>query len=155
MKEAILKILKTIVSDARQVAVPAVLLLLVGGAGTLLYLSQTVLSFLKHSITISTPIWATTLLVLLCCLYTYLKVRKFQYPKQPPTNEELREEFGVYWNNQYKLRCLSCKHPLHPSSKRHDSSIFFCSNCNRKYSLRDQSGNHLNEAQAVELLKNC
>ena len=75
--------------------------------------------------------------------------------KPPPNDEDLREEFGVYWNNQNKLRCLSCRHPLHPSSSKHDASIFFCSNCGHKYSLRDKNGNHINEAQAVELLKLC
>jgi hypothetical protein len=101
-----------------------------------------------------TPLWATICLILLCGLYTILKIRQYQNSYKPPAiQEELREEFGAYWNNQYKLRCLKCKWPLKCASKRHDPSIFFCSNCDTKHSLRNKCGVHLTEAQAIEELK--
>jgi hypothetical protein len=110
---------------------------------------------LCHSIIqYTTPIVGNHALILLCGLYTSLKLRRHQKSYKPPTiQEELREEFGVYWNNQYKLRCLKCKWPLKCASKIHDPSIFFCSNCDTKHALRDKNGNHLTEAQAIEQLK--
>jgi hypothetical protein len=113
------------------------------------------LDILLQTIKSPTPLWGTIALVVLSCAYNYLKVRQYQKSYKPPTvQEELREEFGVYWNNQYKLRCLKCKWPLKCSSDRKDPSLFFCSNCNLKHSLRDKNGKHLTEAQAIGQLKN-
>lgn len=112
------------------------------------------LDILIQTIKLPTPLWATISLLLLCVVYTILKVRKFQNPQQPPiVQEDLHEEFGVYWNSKYKLRCLKCRWPLKCASKGHDPSLFWCSNCNRKFALRDPNGNHLNEAQAIERLR--
>jgi hypothetical protein len=108
------------------------------------------LDVLLQTIKSPMPLWGAIALVLLCYLYTRLKTQ----PYHPPTiQEELREELGVYWNNQNKLRCLKCKWPLKCSSDRKDPSLFFCSNCNLKHSLRDKNGKHLTEAQAIEELK--
>ena len=143
-------------SDARKAIIGAIVLALVGGTGGLLYLSKTLLDFSVAIATISTPLWATIFLILLCGLYTSLRLRRHQHPLQlPPNQEELREDFGVYWNKQYKPRCLRCKYPLKRASKSFDSSVFFCSNCNEKHALRDQNGIHLTEAQAIEQLKSC
>lgn len=112
------------------------------------------LDILFQTIKLSTPLWGTIALVLLCFLYTHLRIRRYQKSYKPPTiQEDLHEDFGVYWNDQYKLRCLKCKWPLKCASKDFDSSIFFCSNCNTKHTLRDKNGNHLTEAQAIEELK--
>ena len=113
-----------------------------------------ILSYAIQLLSTPPPLWATISLILLCVLYTSLKIRQHQKSYKPPTvQEELREEFGVYWNSQNKLRCLKCRWPLKCSSKNFDSSIFWCSNCETKYALRDKNGNHLTEAQAIEQLK--
>ena len=129
-------------------------LALCGGSIVILAFSKKALNFFLQFLNISTPLWATISLILLCGLYASLKLRRYQKSYKPPNvQEELREEFGVYWNNQYKLRCLKCKWPLKCSSKDFDSSIFWCSNCNTKHALRDKKGNHLTEEQAIEQLK--
>lgn len=116
--------------------------------------AKRILGYAIQLLSTPTPLWATILLILLCCLYIYLKLRRHKKSYKPPNlQEELREEFGVYWNNQYKLRCLKCKWPLKCASKNFDSSTFWCSNCNTKHELRDKNGNHLTEAQAIEQLK--
>jgi len=143
-------------SDARKAIIGAIVLALVGGTGGLLYLSKTLLDFSIAIATMSTPLWATILLFLLFGLYSYLKLRQHQHSYKPPNiQEELREAFGVYWNDQYKLRCLRCRWPLKCASKNFDSSVFFCSKCDTKYALRDKNGNHLTETQAIEQLKMC
>jgi hypothetical protein len=112
------------------------------------------LDILFQTIKSPTPLWGTIAFVLICCLYTYLKIQLYQNSHKPPAiQEELHEELGVYWNNQYKLRCLKCKWPLKCASKKHDPSIFFCSNCDTKHALRDKNGTHITEAQAIEQLK--
>jgi hypothetical protein len=78
MKQAIIKTLKTLFSDVRQTIISLAILALVGSTWGLLYLSKTALNLSIEILNISTPLWATTLLVLLCCLYTYLKYGKFR-----------------------------------------------------------------------------
>jgi hypothetical protein len=108
---------------------------------------DTLLQFIKSS----TPLWGTIASILLCLLYAHIRIRQHQNSSKPPIQEEeLHEEFGVYWNNQDKLRCLTCKWPLKCASKDFDPSIFFCSNCDKKHALRDKNGNHLTEAQAIK-----
>jgi hypothetical protein len=154
LKATLLGWLKVIVADIRKSIIGIIVAGLIVAAGGLHLLSKTVLNFSTQLLSTPTPLWATILLILLCCLYTCLKLRQHQKSYKPPNlQEELREEFGVYWNNQYKLRCLKCKWPLKCASKKHDPSIFFCSNCDTKHALRDKNGNHLTEAQAIEELK--
>ena len=154
LKATLLGWLKVIVADIRKSIIGIIVASLILAAGGLHLLSKTVLTFSTQLLSTPTPLWATILLILLCCLYTCLKLWRHQRSYKPPNlQEELREEFGVYWNNQYKLRCLKCKWPLKCASKIHDPSIFFCSNCDTKHALRDQNGNHLTEAQAIEQLK--
>ena len=122
-----------------------------GGLYNLLIHTQDLLLILLN---LTTPLWATIALTAICCLYIYLKIRQHRNSYKPPIiQEDLHEDLGVYWNNQYKLRCLKCKWPLQCASKDFDSSIFWCSNCNTKHALRDKNGNHLTEAKAIELLK--
>jgi hypothetical protein len=116
--------------------------------------AKRVLTYVIQLLSTPSPLWITILLILLCGLYNYLRLRQHQHSyKTPNIQEELHEAFGVYWNTQYKLRCLRCKWPLKCASKLFDSSVFFCSNCDTKYALRDQNGNHLTEVQAIEQLK--
>ena len=74
----ITKSLKTIFSDVRQTVVGIVFLALVGGTGGLLYKSKTALSFSIALLKTPMPLWATTALAGLCCLYTYVKVAQIQ-----------------------------------------------------------------------------
>jgi hypothetical protein len=153
-KATLIKWLKLFGGDTRRAIVGYILVALIVMGGGVVVLTKTALNWLIQIANISTPLWATVLLILLCCLYTRLKLRQHQKSYKPPNiQEELHEEFGVYWNNQYKLRCLKCKWPLKCASKVHDPSIFFCSNCDTKHALRDKNGNHLTEAQAIEQLK--
>ena len=127
-----------------------VILIAIIGLPVLISWATGTLDVLLQTIKSPMPLWGAIALVLLCYLYTRLRIQ----PYHPPVNqEELREEFGVYWNNQYKLRCLKCKWPLKCASDRKDPSLFYCSNCNVKHSLRDKNGKHLTEAQATEELK--
>ncbi len=131
----------------------AILISIIGLSVLVAWVTGT-LGILLQIIKLPTPLWGTISLGLLCLLYTHLKIQRYLNSNKPPAiQEELRERFGAYWNNQYKLRCLKCKWPLKCSSDRKDPSLFFCSNCNLKHSLRDEDGKHLTEAQAIEELK--
>jgi energy-coupling factor transporter transmembrane protein EcfT len=154
LKATLIKLLKLFGGDTRRAIVGYIVVGLIVAAGGVLVLTKTALTFLIQISNIQTPLWATIFLILLCGLYTYLKTRQRQNTYDPPNiQEELHEEFGAYWNKQYKTRCLYCKYPLKCASKQYDPSVFFCSNCNRKHALRDTNGNHITEAQAVEQLK--
>lgn len=133
-----------------------IVVILVGifGVSTLIAWATGTLNLFLHTLNTPTPLLATIALALLCCLYTYVKVRQCQNSYKPSNiQEELIEEFGIYWNNKYKPRCLYCKYPLKCASNDFDLSVFFCSNCNRKHALRDPNGNHMTEAKAIEQLK--
>jgi hypothetical protein len=64
----------------------------------------------------------------------------------------LHKEFGVYWDSEQNMYCLSCKKPLKNSS--YDPSIFFCSDptCNSKYPLKDNDGTILTKFAAIKLM---
>lgn len=70
-------------------------------------------------------------------------------------NEEIHEEYGVYWNKKFKKRCLKCKSPLIYASNINSPSVFFCSKCNRKHVLKETNGNLITEQKAIEKLKNA
>jgi|WetSurMetagenome_2_1015567.scaffolds.fasta_scaffold302283_2 hypothetical protein len=155
MKQWLKKTIGTLLSDTRQAIIGIIVAAVVVSIGSIYLFAKQIWFLLISTMQIPTPLWTTIGLILSCCLFTYLKLQQHQKLDNPPTTqEELREEFGVYWNNQYKLRCLKCKWPLKHSSKVHDSSTFFCSNCNTKFILRDPEGLFLTEAQAIEQLKN-
>lgn len=148
------KWLKSLFSDMQSAIVSIVVAALLTGTGSIYLFYRNLWNSLMSHMLLQTPLWATITLVLVVLAYTYLKIRKIQIPLNPPTiQEELHEAFGVYWNNLYKLRCLKCKWPLKCASKAFDSSIFFCSNCNNKHTLRDLNGIHMTEAKAIEQLK--
>ncbi len=157
MKQKLTKILKSILSDVRKAIIALIVVGLVGGTSGLLYLSKTALSFSIALLNTATPLWATILLVLTCCLYTYLRIRLYQNTYKPPEIiEELYEAYGVNWNKEYNKRCLFCKRPLKYSSDKYGGpSVFFCSDtkCNNKHILRDKNGNLITEQQAIDLLK--
>ena len=156
LKATIRKWLKLFVGDTRQAIIGYILIALILAGGGVIGLSKTALTWVIRKANEPTPLWVNISIVLISVLVLYLilKIRQHRNSyKHPANQEELREEFGVYWNNQNKLRCLKCKWPLKCASKKHDSSIFFCSNCDTKHSLRDKNGNHLSEEQAINKLK--
>ena len=153
LKATLLKWLKLFVDYILQAIVGYIVVGLIVAGGGVYILTKIGLNWVIQVANTPTPLWVTISLILVCGLYTSLKIRQHQKSYKPPAiQEELREEFGVYWNNQNKLRCLKCKWPLKCSSDRKDPSLFYCSNCNCKHSLRDKNGKHLTEAQAIEQL---
>lgn len=153
-KAILIKLLKLFADYILQAMVGYIVVGLILAGGGAYLLTKIGLTWVTQKANIPTPLWVTISLILLCALYTTLRLRQHQNSYKPPVmQEELREEFGVYWNNQYKLRCLKCKWPLKCASKLFDPSVFFCSNCNTKHALRDKNGTHLTEAQAIEQLK--
>lgn len=76
LKEDIIQFLKSIGVDTRQAVVGLIIVGIISAYGGLLYLSKTVLNYSILLLTSPTPLWATILLVLLGCLYTYKKSRK-------------------------------------------------------------------------------
>jgi len=70
-----------------------------------------------------------------------------------PQSEQYSEAYGVFWDKELNMRCLSCKKPLKNSSA--GPSIFFCSDrgCNVKHVLRNDDGVELVRAAAVSLMR--
>lgn len=134
MKQKLTRILKIIISDARQAYVPAILLFVVGGTGSIFLLYEKALTWSIQTINTPTPLWATIALVLLCCGYIYLKAQQ-HIPKtspldNPPTT--LLVEIGNFkWqtdiieNGSFKI------HPI-PYCKTHEikhvshQNIYIC-----------------------------
>jgi hypothetical protein len=152
-KEALSRSLKWFGEHLLSAFLSICLAALIAAWGGLFQFSKSGLDYAILLLNKPTQLWVTICLIVLFCLYTYSAARR-RIPQEPPNvQEDLHEVFGVYWNSQYKLRCLKCKWPLKCSSDRKDPSLFFCSSCNTKYSLRDKNGNHLTESQAIEQIK--
>lgn len=62
-------------------------------------------------VTQSTPLWATSLMVLLCCLYIYLKIRKINQSLQP----QIKNIVGVLDTHQ---KCIT--HVMNLTHKNQD-----------------------------------
>lgn len=60
-----------------------------------------------------------------------------------------REAFGVLWDKNNNMRCLSCKKPLKYSST--DESTLYCSDpkCNSKYVPRNTNGTKITRGEAI------
>jgi hypothetical protein len=147
------KLLRWFADNLLRTILSLIVAALIATWGGVFAFSTSALDYAVQLLNARTPFWATIALILLCVLYTYLKTRRRNPQKPPNVEEELYEAFGVYWNSQYKLRCLRCKWPLKCASKGHDPSIFWCSNCNTKFALRDPNGSALTEANAISGLK--
>ena len=65
----------------------------------------------------------------------------------------LYAEYGVFWDDKFNMRCLSCMKPLKNSSL--GPSIFFCSDpkCNSKHILKDNLGNAITKQEAINKIK--
>jgi len=60
-----------------------------------------------------------------------------------------KEAFGVFWDKNHNMRCLSCKKPLKNSST--DESMFYCADrkCDSRHVLRDANGAKMTRADAI------
>lgn len=65
---------------------------------------------------------------------------------------QYRAQFGIYWTWDFRKRCPNCWKPLKYGSQE-DPSILYCCACNSKYTLRDQSGKKITEAEAINRMK--
>lgn len=152
MQRWLLEQLKLFCGDIRKAIATVVVVLVLGGTVGVVCLPKTALHVLAQLLSTPTPIWGTTAAVLLCCGYTwYTHRRSCQTLSESPPTETLVEAFGVYWNSDYKKRCLKCRWPL--KCGRSGTSVFYCCNCDCKHALRDQDGNYLTESEAVKRLK--
>ncbi len=82
MIQRLIKLSKTILSDARKSIIGIILAALVAGTGGVLYLPKTLLHASIDMLKSQIPLWATILLVLLVSLYTYVRTARSrpQYP---------------------------------------------------------------------------
>jgi len=154
MKEWLKRRIKKAAENIESTITQLFLIFLLGGTAAIYTFAKNTFNIILKLINSPTPLWLSILLIILCVLYTRLRIRQHEKShKSLNVQEELHEEFGVYWNNQYKLRCLRCKSPLKCASDNFGSQIFFCSDCDSKHTLRDKNGNYLTEAQAIKKLK--
>jgi len=149
LKATITRYLKAIFSDVRQAIVGAIVLALVGGTAGLLYLSKSLLSFSIQIANTPTPLWATVALVLVLGIY----VRSRRHTRNLSSDVLLHQAFGVSWDTDFNMHCLSCGTLLKNSTL--SPSIFFCSDprCNSKYILKDDDGKELTKQGAINILK--
>ncbi len=96
------KFLKMFVADTRRAIVSYIVVGLILAGGGVVILTKTVLNRLTQIANIPTPLWATIVLILLCGLYTYLKVAKIlsksnsQTYKLPSQYSEYQPIHGVF-----------------------------------------------------------
>jgi hypothetical protein len=97
MKEWLKRRIKKAAENIESTLTQIFLLALCGGSIAILAFSKKALNFVLQLSSISTPLWATISLILLCGLYASLKLRRYQKSYKPPNvQEQLSEEFGVY-----------------------------------------------------------
>lgn len=142
-KEVLTKFLKLFVSDTRQAIVSYILVVLIVAGGGLLAISKTALDFSIQIITTPTPLWVTISLVLLSCLYTYLRVRQVPSKADLPYRIEYIALGPVKWKakihrpDYFKVDEIPvCK--KHDLPLIHESSAYYCPeeyNCHVRYKL--------------------
>lgn len=95
MKKTSLRILGWFASDIRSAIVASIVAALVLVGGGALYLSKTALSYATAAATTPTPLWATIVLVLLCCGCIYYIFRRSRPTSQtsPVESKTLTEDF--------------------------------------------------------------
>jgi len=147
----IIKILKAILCDARRTIIGVIVLALLGGTTGVLYLSRTALDFSIAILTTPTPLWATIAMVFLLGVYIHLRSRR----PRLPSGISFHQAFGVFWDNDLNMHCLSCGTFLKNSTL--GPSIFFCAHpgCNSKHVLKDDSGKELTKQEATNILKSA
>jgi hypothetical protein len=70
-----------------------------------------------------------------------------------PAGIDLHQAFGVLWDNNRNMHCLSCGTLLKNSTI--GPSIFFCADpgCNSKHVLKDDAGKELTKREAIDSFK--
>ncbi len=124
MKQWLLKRIKKLFENTESTITTVIVLALLGGSAGILALSKKALTFFLQISNISTPLWATISLILLCCLYTYLKASKYSKKNLPLdtslANAILIEIGNFKWNvtiledNKFEI------HPI-PYCKVHET----------------------------------
>ena len=105
MKQLLIRVLKTIFSDVRQAAVPAILLLLVGGSAGLFLFSQKALDFAIHIANMPTPLWVTIVLAVLYCGYIYVTITKIPIASNKANQAKKSTNVVKYFNiGNYKWK---------------------------------------------------
>jgi hypothetical protein len=118
-----------------------IVLALFGGSAAILAVYKKALGFFLQILTTPTPLWATILLIPLCYLYIYLKLRKTPLSSIPlqqllPQDDlnTLTLKFGIYWDKNKQPHCPTCKTPLsrykeEQSASGNFSAYFLCPKC--------------------------
>jgi len=102
LKATLSKLLKMFAAYILQAIVGYIVVGLILAGGGVYLLTKIGLNWVTQIANIPTPLWATILLILLCCLYTYLKVVKIlsklnhQACKLPPQYSEFQPTPGVF-----------------------------------------------------------
>jgi hypothetical protein len=145
--------LKKLFSDLHSAILAMLVSAIVLGLGGIWAFSKGLWVHLKTIMLLPTPLWVTAIVVLLLLMCIY-HLRKFSAPLSTP-DPDYREEFHVFWDKNYKMRCLNCGKPLKYSSSDTDPSVFFCSDprCNSKHVLKDKNGYKMSEKEAIDLMK--
>lgn len=142
--------LKKLFSDLHSIILGIVVTAIVLTVGGIWAFSKHIWIQLKTTMLLPTPLWVAAILVLLLLVCIYY-IKKASVPLSIP-DPDYWEEFHVFWDKNYKMRCLNCGKPLKYSSSDTDPSIFFCSDprCNSKHVLKDKHGNKMTEQEAIE-----
>jgi len=99
MKQWITNRIKKLFENTESTITTVIVLAFFGGSASILALSKKASTFFLQILNTPTPLWATILLVLLCCLYTYLKASQY-LSKNNPSNDpiiELKEIGNFKW----------------------------------------------------------
>ena len=141
LKEVLIKLLKSLGGDIRQTIVSVVVIGALSVYGGLLLLSNAVLNYSIQLLTMSTPLWATILLILLGYIYIYLKLQKIkslitssQRTLSQDNLNNLTLKFGIYWDKNKQAHCPTCKTPLSQYKEEQRASgnfysYFICPKC--------------------------
>jgi len=160
----LIKWLKLFGADTRRAIVGYIVVGLILAGGGVVILTNTAITWVFQIANISTPLWATILLILPYDLYIYLIVRQLQNSQQPPNlSEELHRKsiknglklhFGIYWDKEKNPYCPACKTPLNyfHDNEHNKYHTFECIKCNKEMSAKDINGNYLSLKHARELL---
>jgi predicted RNA-binding Zn-ribbon protein involved in translation (DUF1610 family) len=154
MKHLFKVYLKKVFSDLHSAILSTIVAALILGVGGIWIFSKKLWILLKATMVLPTPLWVTTIfLALFVLVYIYLR-SKISIPLSTP-DPEYREEFHVYWDKNFKMRCLNCGKPLKCSSSDSDPSMFYCSDprCDSRHILKDKQGRKLSEQEAIDLIK--
>lgn len=131
MKQWLLKRIKKLFENTESTITTVIVLALLGGSAGILALSKKALTFFLQISNIPTPIWATILLVLLGCLYIYLKLRRsLSYSESPPETQaqNARLEYITIGDHKWQIAIFkngSFSVDKYPFCKKHDLKFIY------------------------------